>query len=669
MDIVAPYWLVSIDETSATVALVSSTINIGPVSTWDPSTPETLIEAINSSIASVSAAVSLSETEEPNSAGFVIPPFWVDSDGKITSPKLSLIEGVCKKLDLKPLGFVPEDEAIVECFATKESSPQSFVLMYFDQSSFIVSLVIVGKITQRLCQPFSRPFDPQIIQECFHLFPEDSVFPPQIYLFGQVDTDIFQSIAGFRWPSSGNRDFFLHLPEITCLTPIESFLAFSSVITPPEINPTLPPPPPLQPETFLSEVAPEDLGFTNQSLPELVPLPVIPITETPLIAKPVVSKVFFPKIPKLTPKIWFIPLFLIIISLLFYFLPGAAITIFLSPFTFDKKIPVTLDSKITTPDFKASLLTTTLTNIDIATSATIPATGAKIIGDKAKGEIVVYNKTSKVQNLPRSLVLLDTGGKKYELASPIQVPPSTAKLDQGIIEMGQTKVSIIANDIGPEFNLNPNINLTFKDYQETEIIARTTTEISGGNRSEVKVVSAADKIKINQSIKDLVNVAVLEKTKVSSSVPDLLPGSWQVKSEKISLNREVGEVSDTLSATASTSLVGYLLPATSRADFIKYLISQEPELSQSTYQASDFSFEFIPDKFNESSVKGSLAIKGFLTPKADPQKIAQLIAGRAPALAFNLLRQSLPRLYDWRFSSSLIFPLNPNRISVEIKSQ
>jgi hypothetical protein len=410
MDTVAPYWLVSIDETSATTALISSATSIGPSLAWDPSVPESLITAINDSIAHASSAISLSEAEEPNSAGFVISPFWVDSDGKITISKLSLIEGICKKLDLKPLGFVPSDEAVVEYYATQDSSPQSYVLIYFDQSSFIVSLVIVGKVIQRLCQPFGRPFDPQIIQDSFQLFPSDSVFPPQIYLFGQVDTDIFQSISNFRWPTYNNRDFFLHLPEVVRLNQTEAFLAFSSVITPPLAIPTVTPSIPNNDAT-LTEVSPKELGFSNQSnLPIVEP---VKIVETPPRLRP-----SLPKIPNLTPKIWLIPLILVIISLFLYFLPQATITLFLSPFSFDKKLAATLDTKATSSNFQTNLIASSITNIDIATSTTIPTTGTKVVGDKAKGEITVYNKTSKVQNLPRNLILLDTSGKKYELASP-----------------------------------------------------------------------------------------------------------------------------------------------------------------------------------------------------------------------------------------------------------
>ncbi|MFA6519126.1 MAG: hypothetical protein WCV93_05805 [Candidatus Shapirobacteria bacterium] len=663
------FWLINVDETTATVALVSSsqtslpTINLAPISPWQADSPETLIKAIDSAILTISANISLPEDQEPDSVGFVIPPFWVSSDGKITSSKLGLVEKVCKDLTLKPLGFVPSDEAVVEYFASKDSNPQSFVLTYFDDVSFVVSLVIVGKITQRIRHPFTKPFDPQIFQDCFSLFPPDSVFPPQIFLFGQTTPSIIQLTTNFRWPTLNGRDFFLHLPEITSLSSIDSFLAFSSVITPPTSSP-LPPSAPLVTTPSLVDVDPTDLGFSNNLPPEepkeepKEELKIEPKVPGPSVKLPELN---LPKIkvPNFSHKIWLVPAFVIIFAVLFYLLPSASVIVFLSPFSVDEKIPVVLGS---------SSVPTSLINLDIATSATISTTGTKVIGDNAKGEITLYNKVSQAKNLPRGLILLDQGKKKYELASPVQVPPSTAKLEEGIIEMGQTKVSIIASDIGPEFNLATNTNLVFKDYPETELVARTSSEISGGNRSEVKIVSTADKTKITQEVK--------KNIKFPSSTPDLLSGSWQTKSEKIQLNREVGEVSDLLSAKAEISLTAHLLSESSRSDLIKSLISKDSQLSSSSYNLSDFSFEFIPEKFEATTAKGFLQIKGSFTPSADTAQIAKLIAGRRPDLALNILRRSLSRLYNWRFTSPLnlvqitnLFPFNPNRINVEIKSQ
>lgn len=678
------YWLVNIDETTATVALISPSqaplpsVNIAPAAIWAADDQDTLVKAIDAAILDISTDTSLPENEEPDFVGFVVPPFWVGSDGKIIPSKLNLIEKICRELNLKPLGFVPSDEAIVEHYLSRESTPQSFVLIYFDSQSFVASLVIVGKITQRIRQPFGQLFDPQTIQDCFALFPPDSVFPPQIILFGQTTPQIVQAITNFRWPSFANREFFLHLPEVISLNQTETFLSFSSVIVAPIAGPDKPPTahkplPPAIENPPLAEVEPSVFDFDDETQPELE-------AESVPESKPAIKlpKFSLPslKFPKFKPKIWLIPVFLLIFVLLFYLLPSANVTIFLTPFSVDEKMPVTLNSKLPVSDFTAGHIATSLINIDIASSATTPATATKIVGDKAQGEITVYNKVSQVQNLPRGLILSSPGNKKYELASPIQVPSSNAKLDQGIIEMGQTKVSIIASDIGPEFNLSSNVNLNFKDHPETELVARTSSEISGGSRSEVKVISPADKTALTQTIKEIVNKAAQEKAAASSSTPNLLSGSWQTKTEKIQFNREIGEVSDLLSATGETSLTAHLLSDSERSELIKYFLSQHSNLSSSTYNLSDFSFEFIPKSFEAASARGELSIKGFFVPEANVAQIAGQIAGRRPDIALDLLRRSLSRLYDWRFTSPLnlvetigLFPLNPNRISVEIKSQ
>ena len=92
--------------------------------------------------------------------------------------------------------------------------------------------------------------------------------------------------------------------------------------------------------------------------------------------------------------------------------------------------------------------------IDLNFSESISTTGQKETGDKAKGEITIFNKADKIQNISKGTIMTDNSNKKYELLTSVQVPASSFNLGSGTITMGQTKANAIASDIGSEFNLN-----------------------------------------------------------------------------------------------------------------------------------------------------------------------------------------------------------------------
>jgi len=508
------FWLIYIQDNIVSASLVVTSeksfkiLDIGPNIEWDSNIEESLYKAIDESLSTSSINANITEDQEPSLAAFVIPPYWVGSDNKITSSKLKTIKEACKKLSLKPTGFLTEDESIVEDSNSTDGFPASFILLHISPNEFYLSLVYLGHIKQRITKAINGEITGQLVESALLELNSESTLPPQIIIFGQTSPDIVNLLKEFPWVGKKNIETFLHFPEIKYLSPQDSINTYCRVIFS-QINPNfknIKPieelPPSSEPETkieeeILMETNPDSLGFytpeeTNNStviqdnftqvdnqLPQdIIPEPNLDSFE-PQIMPPVLSvnknkKFLFSlgffkkiKLPKFRLKINnFLWIFLIVLPIILFlplFFVKSQIIFFMNPYEFNKSIPVTLKVGADINQISNSIVPVEKKSFDIVSKASISTTGQKTIGEKAKGEIIIYNKVDKSQNIPKGSILVDSTGKKFELASAVSVAPSTSDFEKGIINLGQTKTAAIALDIGSEYNINAATQLTFKD--------------------------------------------------------------------------------------------------------------------------------------------------------------------------------------------------------------
>jgi hypothetical protein len=129
------FWLISIDNSYLSAALVLLTDNQYVVKSvsdnfnWTAENPDSFLNAFDQSLSSAGNIAAITPDQEPNNAAFILPPFWVNADGKIIDTYLKLVETACQKLNLRPLGFIANDEAITETANTQDGIPVSFILL------------------------------------------------------------------------------------------------------------------------------------------------------------------------------------------------------------------------------------------------------------------------------------------------------------------------------------------------------------------------------------------------------------------------------------------------------------------------------------------------------------------------------------------------------------
>ena len=710
------FWLADIGDHNVTVSYINvdqgaTKVNsIGPPCPWDESNPESFNTALDQSLSESAISANLSQDAEPNVVAIIVPPFWVGSDGKIISPKRKLLESMFKRLELKPMGFIANDEAIVEAANIADGFPASFVLVNISATDLVVSLTYLGKITERIHRDLAGTFDPELLESAILEFKSESALPPQIILFGQVDEAIFESVKNYSWIGKKNVETFLHFPDVKIHTSSELIQIFTHAITSqfstPVNSPPLPKPVDLEPEIEvsipeveveispevgrnlpieLSEVSPSELGFTNEisqdeanvesveesnfTVPESFPEIIETINE-PVIVKKNNPKISLPKISFNFQQFILYPIiFSPILILIPFFFSTAHITLYLTPYQFNKTISATFDPQAQSIDFTKKIIPINRQEFTVSTSSTIATTGQKTIGDKAKGEITIFNNQDKVQNIPSGTVLIDSQGDKYQIDNNLQVPIRKLDLTQGIITLGQVKATATAADIGPEYNLAKDAAIHFKDFAESLLVAKANDNFVGGSKKQINAVSAAEKSQLDTKITTDINLAV--KSKLDSEIAknsNIIRDTVQIQKGHIDYNREIGEEADQLTGTAISKVYVFFLDSSKKIDLINDVLASETGYSDSIIDASQFNFSITPSKASIDKISGQLTISGTALPKVDSASIIKMLSGKFQNQAIKIIKNNIPRVYNYSLTTNFAFLKAINPLPLRLKN-
>jgi hypothetical protein len=120
------------------------------------------------------------------------------------------------------------------------------------------------------------------------------------------------------------------------------------------------------------------------------------------------------------------------------------------------------------------------------------STGEKDVGEKARGEITLYNKYSSDPQVLVAATRFDSQGKIFYSLSEVTIPG--AQIEGGETIAGQTKVLVEAEKPGEDYNIGPSnfiISGLSKEKQK-DIFGKSDQSFSGGTSKKIKIVTADD---------------------------------------------------------------------------------------------------------------------------------------------------------------------------------
>ncbi|TSC54430.1 MAG: Uncharacterized protein LiPW16_2 [Microgenomates group bacterium LiPW_16] len=456
-------------------------------------------------------------------------PTEYTKDGKIEESNLVHIKELLKKLSLVPLGFVEVPFAIIHYLQKQEGGPQTLILVRIGQK-LTVSLARVGKVTNNITvlrtDNLALDFEKAITS-----FAEVEVLPSRILLYDGGDLEkTRQDLINHPWLT---RASFLHFPkieiapqdldiksiayaaaleiaqvvEITEATEIEKpkvqeetpgfgFVKGEDIL---ERQPQEMPPPP----QFVSP---------QEAVPPLPPKRVLPKFTFPQFKLPPIQNLIAflkarvsPVIPYFKTRIGLL-IFLVVFLLLIvgsgvvaasWYIPTAQVNLILESQTLEQKLEVSLNPKLTAIDeankqsFSANKEIPGLT-LEIEEKGTKKAvtTAEKLVGEPAKGEVTIYNKTTNSKTFKKGITVIAPNELKFTLDEEVSV--ASASESVGSLTFGKQNARLTAAAIGPEGNLGVGQEFHFADFPTTSYSARNEVAFSGGTSREISVVGRSD---------------------------------------------------------------------------------------------------------------------------------------------------------------------------------
>jgi hypothetical protein len=319
-------------------------------------------------------------------------------------------------------------------------------------------------------------------------------------------------------------------------------------------------------------------------------------------------------------------------------------------------------------DVKTKILRGTTLSTSIEATLEKATTGTKTVGEKAEGEITIFNKTSSSVKLDKGDKIVYEGKStdlNYYLNDDVTIPAAVSGSDPADNVNGEANVDIIASAIGDSYNIDSGKTLSVSGYKSSELAAKTKTKIDGGKSEEVKIVTADDKTNLSNDLKTS-SIQKAEndiKTKLGSG-QKIVIGSTQALISKESFTKNVGDEADKLSLTqlVNGEALTYMDSELNRFidEYVKDVIPENFVLSE---QDREVKVEVLGN--STSSVLTSkeadiqVTLKTFVVPDISEEKIKEQLQGKSVSEAQSILG-AIKNVNSYEFHLSPVIPFFRN---------
>jgi len=187
----------------------------------------------------------------------------------------------------------------------------------------------------------------------------------------------------------------------------------------------------------------------------------------------------------------------------------------------EKEFDFTVSSEAGSVDSEKMVLPGKEITVTVTGKKSAEVTGKKVVGDKATGEIVIYNGTDKPKTLAKGSVLVGPGGLKFILTQEVTVPARTTDLNARplVDKWGEQKAPIEAEEIGTQYNLPAKSSLTLSSLPSSSFLVENPTEFTGGSSREIQAVSKEDRLNLQEQLSQEMEAQAMAeiKTKVGTN--------------------------------------------------------------------------------------------------------------------------------------------------------
>jgi len=646
-------------------------------------------------------AISMAEKEVPQGflvekVIFALPTQYVEED-RVKPEYLTRLKKITKTLNLAPHGFVEYQAAIAYYLESDEGSALSAILLSVDAHQLIFTLLRLGKIQRSFTMTRTESLSDDLVHAISDF--KVDILPSRIILYDEganLET-IKEEMLKFPWHK---QSAFLHTPKIEILiqdTIIKSLVAaassslieassslsqhtrqqFDTKHEQPHHIPQVP-----QQTENLKKHEPS-FGFVHdktavskEAMQEHANIEIPPKTafSTPLPQKQTLinriidtlKNIRFPDLPPLPtgkPLILISAIFFAIIVIGAITLTKGYSSAKVHVLVLPQKVTSQIDVTFAKSGTKANSVQVEAVTTDATGDGTAQTTGKTQVGEKARGEVVVYNKTTSSKTLPKSSILV-ANNLQFTLDDTIQIA-SASDTGEGLT-FGKLAARVSAAVIGPGGNLPSNTTLTFKDFSDSQVTAKATQGFSGGTARDVGSVSREDQNKLEDSLRtQLTTKLKQELTSKLAPGQKLLAPSMETKVASRKFSAEIGSESKTLSLSMTVTAQALVY----RQDDLTKLSSGTipvPSGFEATPARTSVTVESINEE-KDGSFSGTTLVASYFIPKLDVSLIKGEIAGKSYEESVSYM-QTLPHVAGVRITQIKKVPFQGNHLPKKVEN-
>lgn len=242
-----------------------------------------------------------------------------------------------------------------------------------------------------------------------------------------------------------------------------------------------------------------------------------------------------------------------------------------------KEVQLAVSSTIAESNAATNTLKAREVVVEVSDTGETKTTGVKLIGEQAKGEVTIFNKTDAAKTLEKGSVLV-ASNLQYTLDETVEVPAASVSAKPGGSgedkTYGQSRVAVTAVEIGVESNVPKETQFVVEKYADNSFSAKAETDFSGGSSREIQVVGQTDIDVILAELKK----SLTEQAK-NSFDDQLLP------EEQVVINPNVKIVASTFSPKLGEDAESLTASVTLQATGLAYSKADIKPLSQAILQS------------------------------------------------------------------------------------
>lgn len=567
-----------------------------------------------------------------------------DKEKDIISPiYYEKIKNLFKELELVGMGYLNCAEAINFFFSKKNELSFSGIIIEIDENC--LSFFVYKNNQRQFGKTIGRTSDVlKDIEVIVNEAKEKVILPSLIILYGKGNLlELSQKIILYRWPQNS----FIQLPRVEIFDEkkINQCLIFS----------------------LSSQLS--DFFFSNEKKEKEEKEEKEKKEKKQVMGFYIDEDIPQKKISLPSFNFSFFPLFLIGGGLIFLgvfflilFFHRANLTVFFPKEKLEEK------TEISFTDFPLEKFEETLEK-----EKTIETSGEKIVGEKARGEVTIYNNSFESLELKKETLFQTEEGIKFLLDNDVKIASASQTLtSEGnfLTVAGKANANLTAAEIGSSSNIEKGKRLKVGDYSMEKIFAITSESFTGGSQRKIRTVSKDDREKLKEELSSLINKEAISFVKRKTRGKEIISSSIETKILDETYSKEIGEEADKLSLKIKAKVTGFFFSP----EKLKEYLAERLKDKKGEYQILADNISYQIEEFSPEKETIQLKTTAFLLPKISLEKMKKRVKGKDLKKLNEIIKQEFKADgYEVEIDAKLPFlknfmPFFEKNISLKVKS-